>query len=81
MNKLILKPDGWTCTLKECPVGLFVCESKVGIKTNITDSKGCVLAYDESGQVFWGGDDDMVQPVKHEWENSAKDFFSDDYKV
>jgi hypothetical protein len=33
MKRLVLEPDGWPRTLRECPPGLFVHDDEVGFKT------------------------------------------------
>lgn len=52
MKRLELKPDGFKCTLAECPPGLFLCDDEniVGLKSDYDDF---YLAID--GDAFWGG--------------------------
>jgi hypothetical protein len=33
MKRLVLEPQGWPCTLEECPPGLFLHRDSVGFKT------------------------------------------------
>lgn len=74
MRTLQLVPDGFKCTLAECPHGLFLCddETMVGLKSDYGDY---YLAID--GDAFWGGtsskedrDKIIVQPLRYEWKES-----------
>lgn len=80
-QKLTLVPEGWPCTLKDCPPGLFVYDGTLGLKTeyyaNINGEEHQPEAYlAESGEVFHGdtGGDNVkrrglpVQPVIARWE-------------
>jgi len=53
VRELVVKPDGWKCTLEECNCGLFVYKKKiVGVKVDSID--GSLIAYDSFGEEFWG---------------------------
>lgn len=59
MKCMTLKPDGWTCTLAECPPGFFVFQDDLYLKTEysatLNSVEGEPEAYCSSGEVFWGG--------------------------
>lgn len=74
MKRLILEPQGWQCTLEECPAGFFVFENNVCFKTEYRTEKMEIEAYNEAGEFFWGGTESypiranlMVQPVISNW--------------
>lgn len=74
MKRLVLEPDGWPCTLEECPPGLFLCQKDICFKTEYRTEKGNIESYCDSGEFFWGGcstPDDVgkiiVQPMKSLW--------------
>lgn len=72
MKQLIIKPDGWPCTLAECPPGHFLHGDHLAFKSEYGDND----AYCDNGEYFVGGagiekekrSQIMVQPVKYEWE-------------
>lgn len=74
MKILVLKPEGWSCSLDECPSGLFLYNDNVCFKTEYHTTDGLVEAYCESGEVFVGGvsskerDNLIVQPLVSEWD-------------
>jgi hypothetical protein len=84
MKKLLLEPKGWTCSLEECPPGLFVSEDRiVGFKSLYSpDKDGYLDVYEESGDIYPGRDVDkrkmMVQPVKSVWVEARYDIQTDD---
>jgi hypothetical protein len=68
MKKLTVVPNGWQCTLKDCPPGLFLINDCLGIKTEYrpvrlnplngtysTDTTDVEVYVASSGEVFWGG--------------------------
>ena len=68
--RLEIKPDGWECTLENCPPGLFMYNEELCFKTEY----GAIEAYCDTGEKFWGGCSDetslaklKVQPLKYEW--------------
>jgi hypothetical protein len=70
MKTLELRPDGFPCTLAECPPGLFLHGENVGLKTEY----GATEAFCDSGERFWGGVSRVdnlakviVQPLIYEW--------------
>jgi len=71
MKKLVIIPNGWPCTLLECPPGFFVFEDRLCLKTEYAYDG----PYNEGGEVFWGGVDTkeeraklIVEPVDMEWQ-------------
>ena len=73
MKRLILYPNGWECSLLDCPSGHFVFEEQLCFKsdycTNEQAIAGKVDAYNSSGEFFTGKATDVtVQPVFAEWE-------------
>lgn len=75
MKKLIIKPDGWPCTLAECPPGFFVFEGWLGFKSEYGDDSDKMEVFNSGGEAFWGGVSGhearaalVVQPVVAEWE-------------
>lgn len=74
MKKLVLNPNGWPCTLDECPTGLFVFNHSVCMKTEYKTNNSELEAFNEAGEFFWGGTEScvareklIVQPVIAEW--------------
>ena len=75
---MIIKPEGWQCTFKECPAGFFVFGGSLCLKSEYFSTGGGQDyndAYCESGEYFYGGVDNnedrdklMVQPVIVGWE-------------
>ena len=70
MRTLKLVPNGWPCTLRECPPGCFVFDEEVCFKSDYGQD-----AYCDGGSYFWGGTSDkearaelIVQPVSPVWE-------------
>lgn len=76
-KRLVLKPNGWPCSLEECPPGFFMLNESVHFKTEYRTESGEVEAYvGSSGEFFAGGvsskqerADLEVQPVIYEWED------------
>lgn len=74
MKRLVILPDGWPCTLAECPPGLFLFQERtLGLKTDYSDDQPYVV---DSGEVFWGGvgtpedrEELIVQPCAWGWVN------------
>lgn len=71
MKQLIVVPDGWPCTLAECPPGFFIFRESLCLKSEY----GVNEAYVESGEYFAGGTTTkeersllIVQPVKSVWQ-------------
>lgn len=73
MRRLIMKPDGWLCTLKACRPGHFLFDDHyLGFKSEYHTDKGKIEAYNEAGEFFCPPeprDDFIVQPVDPVWEN------------
>ncbi len=72
MKRLLIKPDGWPCTLAECPAGHFIFESDgdkiLGFKSDYPRDGAQTDAYNAGGEFIRIGDDEIVQPVFQEWE-------------
>jgi hypothetical protein len=57
-------PSGHAVSLEQCPVGLFLSDSEVCLKTEYTRADGAVDAYIvSSGEAFWGP---QPQTVEHQ---------------
>lgn len=81
MLKLIVVPDGWKCTLEECPPGFFVRTHSEGVntlcfKTEYREDDGKIQAFNEAGEWFACGASSeeerrllIVQPVIAKWED------------
>lgn len=80
MRRLMIEPNGWPCTLKECPPGHFTYRDDLCFKTEYrcattaSSPNGKIEAYCESGEFFVGGADTedareqlVVQPVVAQW--------------
>jgi len=74
MKKLMMEPQGWKCTLEECPAGFFVFAGDVGFKTEYSNGNGDMEVFCSSGESFAGGTNSeserkalMVQPVSAVW--------------
>lgn len=65
MQTLKIVPDGWPCTLEECPPGFFVCEKQLCFKTEYGQNE----CYNSAGETFCGEKTEYVQPVVAEWQN------------
>jgi hypothetical protein len=79
-RRLLIAPNGWPCTLAECPPGHFVYQGSLCFKTEYRCSTtpdrpaGKIEAYCESGEFFVAGaaseadrEKIIVQPVSSEW--------------
>lgn len=74
MRTLQIVPDGWPCTLEECPPGFFIVGEDLCFKTEYHTEKGESEAYCHTGEYFVGGAASsearaalVVQPVAAEW--------------
>lgn len=71
-KQFVVVPEGWPCSVEDCPPGLFVCDDRLCLKTNhLTNGPYCC----GTGEIFWGGtgnEEDrqtlQVQPVVAVWE-------------
>ncbi len=67
MKRILIVPDGWPCTLEECPPGLFMYEGYLNFKTEYRkqreDGAWKLEAYCDSGETFCRPDETLVQPV------------------
>lgn len=67
MKRLLLKPDGFKCTLEECKPGLFLSGNNLCFKTEYrTEPSGRVEAYNGAGEFYCG--EGLVQPLVEEWD-------------
>lgn len=72
MKRLVIKPNIWECSLKECPPGFFMFKNDLCFKTEYGENE----VYCSSGETFWGGAKTkeeiaelLVQPCVAIWEN------------
>lgn len=66
-EKYVAVPSGWPCKLSEARPGHFCWDSDYknwGFKSEYTHDDGRVMAFNEGGEFFSGGDDFVVQPVE-----------------
>ena len=75
-KRLLVEPRGWPCSFFSCPPGPFIWEGNVCLKTEY----GCNEAYNETGEVFWGGVDTpeeraklIVQPCIYVWNDKNQE--------
>lgn len=85
MIQLFIEPDGWPCTLEECPAGFFTFGDTLCLKTSY--SRETLDGFDievfcDGGSVFWGSTDKridrlklIVQPVRAQWYTVEVDFY------
>lgn len=68
MKKLILEPNGWPCTLSDCPPGPFIYKDQLCFKSEYGGEKG-PDAYNSAGEYFCGKDRNQteVQSVIPMW--------------
>lgn len=71
MKRLIMQPDGWPCTLRECRPGHFLWQENLCFKDEYGSAGN---SYNEAGEIFWGGAATVedraqliVQPVDPLW--------------
>jgi hypothetical protein len=57
MKTIKIEPDGWKCTLLECPPGLFYFNEMIGFKSEYycNNIKKMQVYCAGSGEYFWGG--------------------------
>jgi hypothetical protein len=68
MRYLRIEPNGWPCTLMECPPGPFVIEDRLCFKSEYGENDGFRYIFNESGEFFhFEGQGPTVQPVIAEW--------------
>lgn len=79
MKRLELIPNGWACTLDECPPGHFLFHEMVGFKSEYRNNEGRIEAYCDTGEAFWGGTTKhedtnklIVQPLTARWIDEAE---------
>ena len=65
MKTLKIVPDGWPCSLLECPPGFFVCDGQLCFKTEYGDCE----CYNSAGETFCRENSIEVQPVAAEWQD------------
>ena len=66
MKRLLLKPNGFECTIEECQPGLFLSGSELCFKSEYMTDKGTIEAYNSAGEFYCGKC--LVQPLIAEWE-------------
>ena len=74
MKRLELTPDGFPCTLAECPPGHFLFKDHVGFKSEYSTNSGFIEAFNEVGEYFHGDGNGeaklcIVQPLQPIWRN------------
>ena len=62
MRRLIILPNGWKCTLEECPPGHFTFEDSLYFKGDYGKS------FNGAGEFLCLEDSELVQPVRAHWE-------------
>lgn len=65
MQRKLIVPDGWPCTVGECPPGPFVTLENPELlcfKSEYGDNDGKLDVYNSAGEFFHG--DGLVQPVE-----------------
>lgn len=76
MKKLVVAPNGWPCTLAECPPGLFTYNEALAVKSEYRSAEGygTVKAYlADDGEFFAPLSDKtacdrlVVQPCVYKW--------------
>ncbi len=74
MRQLIAKPNGWPCTLADCPPGHMAGTGEraksVWFKSEYFTDKGKIEAYNEAGEFLCVEPHEMVQPIVFVWEES-----------
>lgn len=72
MKKMMLVPDGFACSIEECPPGPFAygtgIEYSLGFKSEYKTKQGKIEAYCESGEFYCG--EDKVIPLVVRWEEN-----------
>ncbi len=75
MKRLVLEPNGWPCTILECPPGHFIHYSgkdrDIGFKTEYGKENERDNVFNSAGEYFrpTDGDKCIVQPVYAEWKD------------
>ena len=65
MRKLLIEPDGWPCTLVECPPGPFInveSPDMLCFKSEYRNDDNKMMAYNSAGEFYHS--DALVQPVR-----------------
>lgn len=68
MKRLVLVPNGWPCSLNECPSGALIVDNTLAFKSEYRTNEGKIEAYNEAGEFLCVGSDALVQPVNAIWE-------------
>lgn len=74
---LVLEPDGFECTLGDCPPGFFLSGEELCFKSEYMPDRRGGDAYCDSGEFFQGpeGTDRalvVVKPLKHVWKDAEE---------
>jgi hypothetical protein len=65
MKEYTFKFSTHPVTLEDCPIGLFVKDNEICLKTEYSDNEGRIDAYIvSSGECFWGGARSKVEQRK-----------------
>ena len=69
MKRMTLEPDGWECSLEECPPGPFLFKKEhLGFKSEYrVPETGGLEVFNEAGEYYCG--EGLVQPLKVVWED------------
>ncbi len=74
MRQLIINPEGWPCSLRECPPGHFLWEDTLCFKTEYCKDQNEteMEVYNGAGERFCykGNGTEIVQPIVINWEET-----------
>lgn len=65
MKRLVMMPDGWSCTIDECRPGHFAFKGLLCFKSEYGVKPEC---FNEAGEYLQYAPSDLVQPVDPVWE-------------
>lgn len=68
MKRLVVEPDGWECSIEECPPGHFVFDDRLCFKSEYGTNDGGIEVFCETGEAFVKRTV-IVQPVMAHWES------------
>ena len=68
MKRLVIKPDGFSCTYAEAPPGFILVESQLCFKSEYHQADGRPDGYCDTGEFLCIDLGSTVQPVIYEWE-------------
>ena len=64
---LMMEPEGYPCTIADCPPGFFLSGDELCLKTEYSNRDKQTEAYCGSGEYFCAKDSKIVQPVIYIW--------------